>query len=256
MSILDCLFNRLEASKGDTVAFTASELSAWPSSDLDLLYSEGLITRASASTHTICPGCEEQCSRPVEHVRDGSEVFFFTVCDKRSDTNRVEIDPSDIDTWSCSGSSLAASIARHLDISPANNSTTPNNQLTIGLYRGEKHSSHVLLEFKDQAVINTAGRSTPAAELVWIKQGFLYVDQHRLTAMVDNPVAAAGSEESADKRAERLLARKIQLKSEGVRAFIKKIAAEEGISTQRVRQIISTSEKKKTGVAGWPIPSK
>ena len=255
MSILNWLLNQLEASDGDTVAFTASELSAWPSSDLDLLHSEGLITRAAASTHTICPGCEEQCSRPVEHVRDGSEVFFFTVCDKRSDTNRVEIDPSDIDTWSCSGSSLAASIARHLDISPANNSTTPNNQLTIGLYRGEKHSSHVLLEFKDQAVITTAGRSTPAAELVWIKQGFLYVDQHRLTAMVDNPVAPAGSEESADKRAERLLARKIQLKSQGVRSFNKKIAAEEGISTHRVRQIISALEKKKNRVASWPIPS-
>jgi len=255
MSILDWLLNQLEASNGDTVSFTTRELSAWPNPDRDLLQREGLITRAAASTHTICPGCEEQCSRPVEHVRDGSEVFFFTVCDNRSDTNRVEIDSVDIDTWSCSGSSLAASIARHLDISPANNSTTPNNQLTIGLYRGEKHSSHVLLEFKDQAVITTAGRSTPAAELVWIKQGILYVDQHRLTTMVDNPVSAAGPEESAEERADRLLERKIQLKSKGVKAFIKKIAAEEEISTQRVRQIISTSEKKKNGLAPWPIPS-
>ena len=255
MSILDWLLNQLEASNGDTVSFTTRELSAWPNPDRDLVQREGLITRAAASTHTVCPGCEEQCSRPVEHVRKGSEIFFFTVCDKRCDTNRVEIDPSDIDTWSCSGSSLAASIARHLDITPANNSTMPNNQLTIGLYRGERHSSHVLLEFKDQAVITTAGRSTPAAELVWIKQGIFYVDHRRLTAMVDNPIAAAGSEESAEHRAKRLLARKIQLKSEGNRSFIKTIAAEEGVSTQRVGQIISTLEKKKKGVASWPIPS-
>lgn len=255
MSILDWLLTQLEASNGDTVSFTARELLTWPNSDRDLLQREGLIKRATTSTHTICPGCEEQCSRPVEHAKAGSEVSFFTVCDKRSDTNRVEIDPVDIDTWSCSGLSLAASIAGHLDISPANNSTMPTNQLTIGLFRGSTHSSHVLLEFKDQAVITTAGRSTPAAELVWIKHGVFYVDQRRLTAMVDSPVAAAGTEESAKERAERLLARKIQLKSEGDRSFNKTIAAEEGITTQRVRQIIAPLEKKKNELASWPIPS-
>ena len=58
MSILDWLLTQLEASNGDTVSFTARELLTWPNSDRDLLQREGLIKRATTSTHTICPGCE------------------------------------------------------------------------------------------------------------------------------------------------------------------------------------------------------
>ena len=81
-----------------------------------------------------------------------------------------------------------------------------------------------------------------------------YVDRSRLTAMIDNPIAAAGTEESSEKRAERLLARKNQLKSEGVRNFRQIIADEEGISKQRVGQIISSVEENKKILAHWSIP--
>ena len=71
-----------------------------------------------------------------------------------------------------------------------------------------------------------------------IEAGNFKVDKRRLTRLVDQPVAGAGDVESAEQRRERIRKWVGELKAKGVKAFLKTVAEEEGVSISRIKQLI------------------
>ena len=104
------------------------------------------------------------------------------------------------------------------------------------------------LEARDGLNIRLAGYTVPLIEVLAINDDGLVVDKRALVRLVDKP--ADGSDiETPEQRRERLQARIDEEKAKGTKAFLKLVAAEEGISTSRVKQITSTSRS----VSGlWP----
>lgn len=66
---------------------------------------------------------------------------------------------------------------------------------------------------------------------------------------------ASESEETPDERRTRLIARREELKKQGVRNFNQKIAEEEGISPQRVKQLLGCNRKTPKAAKATPFDS-
>jgi hypothetical protein len=68
---------------------------------------------------------------------------------------------------------------------------------------------------------------------------------------VDQPVAGAGDVESAAHRRARLKKRVQALKAQSVKAFLQKVAKEEGISVSRLKQLVKEASEPTKPKSGW-----
>jgi hypothetical protein len=84
-----------------------------------------------------------------------------------------------------------------------------------------------------------AGHSVPLIEVLRLEGNLFKVDHHALFGLVDAPVGPAGGAESASARRARLLREVAEEKKKGTKAFLKTVANREGISPQRLKQILA-----------------
>lgn len=111
------------------------------------------------------------------------------------------------------------------------------------MLQGKKHNAPVLLGFENsEAVIKIAGHSISLLELLFIEDVQCSIDSKKLKSLADNPTGLADDKESTEARQDRLLARKRELISLGVKNFNQRIKNEEGLSLSQVRKIISAAE--------------
>mgnify|MGYP000530610752 CR=1 FL=1 len=246
------LLERVGARHGATVAVSNHELSEWPSGTVAAMKSQGLLTKARPAMSAVCPGCERECVMPV-HVLTGKarEPTAFIVCDKRSDINRVDVPISYLEQWQTSGDSIADLIADLLGLDRPRANGTDAARWEIGVLKGAKHSSHVVLLADGKLTLSLAGHSVSLADVLTLDGDAFKIDRRTLARLVDQPVAGAGDVESATHRRERLKKRVQAVKNKGTKAFLKTVAEEEGITVSRLKQLL----REETGAAksrqGW-----
>ena len=163
---------------------------------------------------------------------------LFIACDKRDDISRVPVPDVQLEQWQASGDSIADLLAGLLSLQRPNMDCSSVGRWEIGVFRGEKHASHLVLTAGDSLTLTIAGHSIALAEVLVLEGNLFKVDKRRLTHLVDQPVAGAGDIESAEQRRERIKKRVNKLKAQGVRAFLKTVADEEGLSISRIKQLI------------------
>ncbi len=247
-AVLPALLDRLAAASGDAACFSAQELADWPTAALERLKAAGLLVAATPAASAICPGCEDECAMPVELATNAAgELRPFVACDKREDTARVPVPLALLEQWQCAPRQLADAIATLLGLRRPMTDNDPA-RYDLGVMKGAKHSAHVVLTVGNGLLLAIAGHTLPVADVLEFGDKGLAVDRRALLRCVDNPVAAAGDEESADQRRERLLARVREEKAKGTRGFLKKVAAEEGITDGRLKQIIYAKKHEPAGI--------
>ncbi len=106
------------------------------------------------------------------------------------------------------------------------------------MFKGAKHSSHLLLSADGQLTLNLAGHSIDLADILTFESCGFKLDKRVLVRLVDKPIAGAGDAESAELRREKLIKRVQAEKNKGNRAFLKSVAEEEGFSVSRLKQIV------------------
>lgn len=162
----------------------------------------------------------------------------FIVCDKRSDINRVPVPVDRLEQWQATGESVAVLLARLLGLHRSGGTSGNATRWEVGVLKGAKHSSHLVLVADGSLTLSLAGHSIPLADVLTLAGRAFKVDRRTLNRLVDRPVAGAGDVESAAQRRERLKKRVHALKVKGVKAFLKTIAEEEGITVSRVKQLL------------------
>lgn len=233
------LLDRITALQGAPARFSVDELSQWPTEALEAIKAQKLISKARPASSVTCPGCEEECFMPVHatHVSSGQPALFI-VCDKRDDISRVPVPLASIEQWQASGDSIAELLAGLLDLQRTRMGDSSGGRWEIGVFRGEKHASHLVLLDGEKLTLTLAGHSIALTEVLSLVDNSFKVDKQRLICLVDQPIAGAGDIESAEQRRERIKMRINELKAQGVKAFLKTVAKEEGISTTRIKQLI------------------
>lgn len=246
------LLDRVSALQGASALISADELTQWPAEAVAAMKTQKLITRARPASRTVCPGCEEECVMPVHTIPASSgDPALFVVCDKRDDTSRIPVSVARLEQWQASGDSIADLLAGLLDLHRPRMSSSSGGRWEIGVFRGAKHSSHLVLLAGNTLTLNLAGHSIALPEVLALDGDTFKVDKRRLTRLVDQPVAGAGEEESAVQRRERLKKRVNELKAKGVKAFLKTVAEEEGISIPRLKQLLKEDSKPAKSPPRW-----
>ena len=187
---------------------------------------------------------------PVHTIPQSSgNPALFIACDKRDDINRVPVPGAQLEQWQASGDSIADLLAGLLGLQRPNMGSSSAGRWEVGVFRGKKHASHLILLAGDRLTLTLAGHSIALDEVLRLEGGRFKADKRRLARLVDQPVSGAGDIESAEQRRERIRNRVNELKAQGVRAFLKTVAEEEEVSTSRIKQLIQEEKpatKKKT----------
>lgn len=180
------LLERLGARHGAVVIVSDHELNAWPSAAVAAMKSRGLLTKAPPATSTVCPGCERECVMPVHVLTDKArEPAAFIVCDKRSDINRAPVPVSCLEQWRASGDSVASLLSGLLGLHRSGASGTDPAHWEVGMLKGAKHSSHVVLVADGKLALSLAGHSVPLVDVLALDAHGLKVDKHALLRALD-----------------------------------------------------------------------
>lgn len=248
--VLPTLLDRLAAAAGEVALFSEHELAEWPAAALARLKAEGLLVKGSPADAVVCPGCEEDCTMPVETDTTPSGASrAFVVCDKRDDVARVAIARDLLEQWTSSPERVADVLARLLNIRRSSSDSTAR-RWDVGVLKGVKGSAHVVLGIERELRLNIAGHSLPVADVLELGDKGLSIERRALLRCVDNPIAAAGDEPSAAQRRERLRKRRNELKAAGKRNFNQLLAAEEGISVSAIKQLLQEKKQPETWLDG------
>ena len=232
------LLARVAAADGAAAMFSERELAVWPATAVGLLKAEKLLVKGSPADVVTCPGCEEDCTMPVESaITPGGQLRAFVMCDKRDDVGRVPVDVDMLEQWGCSPERVADALARLLGIRRREGDAAAA-RWTVGVLKGAKHSAHVVLGIGRGMELSIAGHTLALADVLELSDKGLVLDRRALVLCVDAPVAGGGDVESAKQRRERLIARVNQERVKDTKAFLKVVAEEEGISVPRLKQLV------------------
>lgn len=175
---------------------------------------------------------------PVELATNAAgELRSFVACDKREDTARVPVPLALLEQWQCSPRQLADVLAALLGLRRPITDNDPA-RFDLGVMKGNKHSAHVVLTARKGLHLSIAGHAVPVADVLELGEKGLGIERRALVRCVDNPVAAAGGKESAERRRERLRKRRNELKVQGERHYNKVLAEEEGVTVARIKQLL------------------
>ncbi|TXL78255.1 hypothetical protein FHP25_08690 [Vineibacter terrae] len=222
------------------------ELRTWPAVAVRAMKSAGLLAAAAPARSVVCPGCERQCTMPVHVMPEmGTAPNAFVVCDKRSDINRVAIEPDVLTRWQASGEAVAAMLARLLRLRRRGGVGSPAKHWEVGVFRGPKRSRDLVLIADGELKLEIAGHSVAVAEVLTLRGTGFRIAAGKLIDFVDHPRSGVGRDQSAQETDQRIIARMNELKPHR-RDFRKAVAAEEGISPSRVGQRVQRAKKR-----GW-----
>jgi len=233
------LLVRVGAAQGAAVLVSEEELSQWPATAVAAMKTQKLIAKARPAASAICPGCERECVMPVHTppTATGNTVSFI-VCDKRSDINRVPVPVSRLEQWQATCVLIADLVGRLLGLSESTPTAADGNQWHIGILKGRKHRSRVTLLAGDSLNLSLAGHTLPLTDVLAVEKNVIALDKGALIRLVDKPTGEAATE-PPEQRRERLRARVREEKARGTKAFLRRVAEEEGISVSRLKQLTS-----------------
>lgn len=181
------LLCRVGARHGESVMVSTEELSEWPATAISALKSQGLLLKARPARSVVCPGCEQECSMPVHTLpRANAPAASFVVCDKRSDINRVTIDPARLAQWRCDAQAVCGFVAASLGLQQTSVQPTEDGLRPIGVARGNKRTQMLCLRVVQGQVTLVAGADgLPLADVIAFEGGSFRLDQAVIRQMVD-----------------------------------------------------------------------
>jgi len=240
------LLERVGASRDAAALVSEDELSRWPAEAVRELKAKKLLVRASAAVSVVCPGCEQECVMPVHTPHAGAgAAASFVVCDKRDDINRVAVSAERLRQWRASAASIADLITGLLGLRSPDAGAISSGRWEIGMLKGRKHSSHIVLIADGQLTLCVAGHTVALADVLTLDGDSFKLDKQTLIRFVDKPVAGAGDQESAAQRRERLKKRVQAEKAKGNKAFLKRVSEDESISVSRLKQLLAKPSETK-----------
>ncbi len=212
MTPVEALNELLGRIRGTGNAFVSEhELIQWPSGAISAMKSQALLVKASPAASVICPGCEQDCTMPVETIPDSSgAAALFIVCDKRSDTNRVAISTEQLVQWQASVTAIVKFVARCLSLRLKGTRIGDGDMVEIGIVR-YKNKSQMLCLHSGKELVLVAGTSRLAlADAVVFAEGRYMLDAQTIEQLVSASTTADAHYTPSNARRE---ARKLDTKA-------------------------------------------
>lgn len=187
MSPAEALIELLRRVRAVGDAFVAEdELNQWPPGAVLAMKSQGLLTKASPATSVICPGCEQDCTMPVDTIPDSSGApALFVVCDKRSDINRVAISPDHLVQWQANIVAIAKFVAQSLSLRWKGTMANDGTTLEIGIMKCKKKSQMLCLRSERELDLVAGSSHLPLADVIEFTEGRYELDVQAVEQLVN-----------------------------------------------------------------------
>lgn len=180
------LLERVSALQGAPAIISAEELAQWPGEAGTALKAQKLITKTRPASSAVCPGCENECVMPVHTIPSPSlDPALFVVCDKRSDTNRVEISFDALEQWQINTDSVARFIADVLSLRFSGKRQNERKLVEIGIVTGSKRAQMLCLLDGTLLVLVAGSNQVPLAEAIHYSDGRFVLDHDLIQQLVD-----------------------------------------------------------------------
>jgi hypothetical protein len=180
------LLERVGAGRGAAALVSEEELSRWPVEAVRKLKAQKLLAKASPAVSVVCSGCEQECVMPVyTPPAETGPAVAFVVCDKRDDTNRVEVPAERLRQWRCGMEAVGAFVARSLGLRSDSQRKTDAGLWELGLVAGKKRSQMVCLRANEALELVAGQNAVPLARLVLFGAEGYSVDTKAIRQLVD-----------------------------------------------------------------------
>lgn len=229
---------------GEVLTLDADDVSDFPKEHFELFVKHGILQTIADTRHVVCDGCDERCDRPVQIYRANhtSPARAFVLCELRDDVGRVAIDFERLKQWQMTERQLAEMV-RDLIGQTSQGFVKDGVFWRLGVINGGQHKAQVSLQFDGNGVVVSGGHKVPLMELLSLDKDALRIDLEKIRKMVNEPTGFSDDVESTKARNVRLLKRRNELKSKGVRNFNQQIASEENLSLAAVKNAIKSAEE-------------
>ena len=186
--LLTEVLNRIAQTHNATAIFTTQELNQYPQAAISALKSQKLLTQATPSVDAQCPGCEEQCTRPVHkhtHPVTG-QLSLFVVCDLRTDTHYVPINSDQLTQWVCSANSVCAFIAKGLAIRFNRKKANTSKLLEIGYLSKDQKGQILKLKAENELHLMAGDRQIPLADAIDYDGAAFFLDPNSIYPLINS----------------------------------------------------------------------
>lgn len=184
------LLSRLSAQTTDRIYLTEQELNSWPDNAVTALKAQRLLNKAKPASSVICPGCEQQCLRPVQALTDTHGLRAFVLCDVRDDINRVSITRDQIDQWTCSIDAITRFISQVLQLRPTQAHGAPAELIALGMIKGQKNWQMLSLTKPPVLQLVIGEQRVSLLDLITFDQGKYSLDVDYLKTLADRKTQA------------------------------------------------------------------
>ena len=179
------------ACNGERVLVNAEELGQWPASAVAAMKSQRLLMKARPAVSVVCPGCEQACVMAVHTMPDGPHgTTSFTICDKRSDINRVAVSNDRLTQWRCDADAVCGFVGGSLDLRLSDQPPADGGLRNIGMARGGKRSQMLCLRADGGLSLVAGSNAMPLIEMVGFRDGAFSVDAVMVRQLVDAATTA------------------------------------------------------------------
>jgi hypothetical protein len=182
------VLNRIAQTHNNTAVFTTQELNQYPEAAISALTSQKLLTQATPTVDAQCPGCEEQCTRPVHkrtHPVTG-QPSVFVVCDLRTDTHYVPIDNDQLIQWVCNANSVCAFIAKGLGIRFIRKKANTSKLWEIGYLSKDKKGQILKLKAENELHLIAGDRQIPLADTIDYEDAAFFLDPNSIYPLINS----------------------------------------------------------------------
>jgi hypothetical protein len=182
------VLNRIAQTHNNTAVFTTQELNQYPEAAISALTSQKLLTQATPTVDAQCPGCEEQCTRPVHkrtHPVTG-QPSVFVVCDLRTDTHYVPIDNDQLIQWVCNANSVCAFIAKGLNIRFRSKYANTSKLWEIGYLSKNQKGQILKLKAKKELHLIAGDRQIPLADTIDYEDAAFFLDPNSIYPLINS----------------------------------------------------------------------
>lgn len=161
-AILAQIVSRISEGHPRPAIFEQNEISEWSLPVVDQLLKVGLLYRGKDATSVICPGCEEQCLRPVIKRKPARarKAKALVTCDLRSDTSTVPIPIEQLRRWHSDLGALASFIADQIG-SAIREPPIGTDRISLGTVKGERGFLRLALNAGDDISLSVGRQTLP-----------------------------------------------------------------------------------------------
>ena len=193
--VITSLLNRLgHGRQSDTLS--QEEIQHWPAPALNLLLEEKLITPTALAQAITCPGCPENCFKPVKSftVKLGDPPRYFIVCDETDYMGKIALPIEQLQQWQINDKLLATWLMKKLQLRTIAHPPKVIGESVIGSILNDHFHCHIGLSRVEALSLKVNQLKIPLIDVLFVEDDQLMIDTAAIKSLAKQSLSVTPKE--------------------------------------------------------------